>query len=291
MTGRRAFLAGAASASVLGAWGTTCPAGCASGASGTARPRLAFQVYAVRDLCAKDFPGTLKAVKALGYEGVETGRFYGRNAKELKALLDGTGLELAALQLYPDDLAEPKLRETLRFAQDCGADRINVAWFKGSAENPRDWQLLVNVVNHAAEVAAGEGIAIGYHNHDQEFQIRFSGTYVWDWLWKRFSPRVKQEFDAGWCALAGVDPHAILRRYPHRNPTVHVMPAIADAAGLKPGEAGVGSVRDKIDWRRLAVEQVADGTRWFVVKPTVHPDSLKDLAASIAYLKGVLKGA
>ena len=38
-------------------------------------PRLAFQVYAVRDLCEKDFVGTLKAVKALGYEGVETGRF------------------------------------------------------------------------------------------------------------------------------------------------------------------------------------------------------------------------
>ena len=31
--------------------------------SSKAAPRLAFQVYAVRDLCAKDFPGTLKAVK------------------------------------------------------------------------------------------------------------------------------------------------------------------------------------------------------------------------------------
>ena len=248
-------------------------------------PRLAFQVYAVRDLCEKDFVGTLKAVKALGYEGVETGRFYGRTAKEIKSIMEEVGLKLVALQLYPDDLTEPKLRETLRFTKECGTDRINVAWFKGSSENHRDWQLLVNVVNHAAEVAAKEGITIGYHNHDQEFLSKFDGKYVWDWLWERFSPLVKQEFDAGWCALAGVDPHAVLKRYPNRNPTVHVMPAISDISDLKPGMAGVGSKRDKVNWRRLAAEFAADGTQWFVVKPVTFPDSVLDLKNSIEFLK------
>lgn len=286
MIGRRAFLAGAAS-SALSALGTTRSADL----RGMKGPRLAFQVYAVRDLCAKDFAGTLKAVKALGYEGVETGRFYGRDAKALKALLADTGLELAALQLYPDDLVEPKLHETLRFARACGADRINVAWFKGSTENPRDWQLLVNVVNHAVDVAAQEGIAIGYHNHDQEFRTRFSGMYIWDWLWQRFSPRVKQEFDAGWCALAGADPCEVFKRARHRNPTVHVMPAIPDATGLKPGEAGVGSARDKVDWRRLIPAQIEDGTRWFVVKPVAFPGAIADLKTSYAFLKPLLAGS
>ena len=39
-------------------------------------------------MCAKDFVGTLKAVKALGYDGVETGRFYGRTAKEIKSIME-----------------------------------------------------------------------------------------------------------------------------------------------------------------------------------------------------------
>ena len=68
-------------------------------------PRLAFQVFAVRDLCERDFAGTLKAAKALGYEGVETGRFYGLDAKGLKSACDDAGLELVALQLYPHILA------------------------------------------------------------------------------------------------------------------------------------------------------------------------------------------
>jgi sugar phosphate isomerase/epimerase len=249
------------------------------------KPRLAFQVYAVRDLCARDFAATLKTVRSLGYEGVETGRFYGLGAEELKTLLAKNGLELVALQLYPDDLVEPKLRRTLEFAKRCGADRINVAWFKGSSENFRDWQLLVEVVNHAAEVAAGEGIAVGYHNHDQEFRIRFDGKYAWDWLWERFSPLVKQEFDAGWCALAGVDPLEVLSRYPGRNPTVHVMPAIHDVSKLKPGEAGVGSRLDAVDWPRLLSRYSSEGTGWLVVKPVAFPGSTDDLKASAEYLK------
>ncbi len=266
-----------------------------------AAPRLAFQVYAVRDLCEKDFVGTLKAAKAIGYEGVETGRFYGRDAKGLKAACDEAGLELVALQLYPHNLTEPQLAETIRFCKDCGCNRVNVAWYKGSAENPEDWQLLVNVLNHAAEVCAKEGIYVAYHNHDHEFRIKFGGKCVWDWLWAkdadnslsqiapapRFSGLVLQELDCGNCVLGGGDPVKCISAYPHRNPTVHVMPAIADAKGLKPGEAGVGSSRDAADWRRIVPALAADGVQWLVVKPTAHPGSIEDLKASYSYLKGL----
>lgn len=265
-----------------------------------ASPRLAFQVYAVRSLCEKDLVGTLKAAKAMGYEGVETGRFFGLDAKGLRAACDEAGLELVALQLYPHNLTEPQLGETIRFCHDCGCRRINVAWYKGSAENANDWQLLVNVLNHAAEVCAKEGIAVAYHNHDQEFRQTIGSRSVWHWLWNekanpdslrqvtaapRFSPLVKQELDSGWCVLAGGDPLACLAAHPHRNPTVHIMPAIADFTGLKPGECGVGSARDKADWVRILPAFAADGVEWFVVKPTVHPDSLADLEASIRYLR------
>ena len=267
-----------------------------------AAPRLAFQAYAVRDMCVKDFKGTLKAAKALGFEGVETGRFFGLDAKGLKEVCAEAGLELVALQLYPHTLTEPQLGETIRFCNDCGCRRINVAWYKGSEENPNDWQLLVNVLNHAAEVCAKAGITVAYHNHDQEFRMSLAGTPALEWLYDgkgagitrqvnetpRFSPLVKQEFDPGWCVIAGGDPLAWLRAHPRRNPTVHVMPAIADPKGLKPGEAGVGSARDKADWRRILPALVEDGVEWLVVKPTVNTGSLADLSASMDFLKLVL---
>jgi hypothetical protein len=67
------------------------------------------------------------------------------------------------------------------------------------------------------------------------------------------------------------------------------MPAISDASGLKPGECGVGSLKDKADWKRIIPALVADGVEWLVVKPTVHPNSLTDLKNSLTYLKGIIK--
>ena len=269
-----------------------------------AAPRMAFQTYAVRDLCEKDFAGTLKAAAAMGYEGVETGRFFGLDAKGLKAACDEAGLELVALQLYPHNLTEPQLAKTIRFCKECGCKRINVAWYKGSAENPNDWQLLVNVLNHAAEVCAKECISVAYHNHDHEFSMSIGDKCIWDWLFAsdgaggvmrqvsatpRFSNLVFQELDCGNCVLGGGDPIASLAAHPHRNPTVHIMPAIADSKRLKPGEAGVGSSCDKANWKRIFPALAADGVEWIVVKPTIHPDSLEDLKASCSYLKGLLK--
>ena len=218
------------------------------------------------------------------------------------AVVRGAGLELVALQLYPHNLTEPQLGETIRFCKECGCRRINVAWYKGSKENPNDWQLLVNVLNHAAEVCAKEGITVAYHNHDHEFRMRVQGKTVWEWLWDgepgdslrqvtatpRFSPRVMQELDCGNCVLGGGDPVYWLDRFPHRNPTVHVMPAIRDTAGLKPGGAGVGSVRDAAHWPEIIAALRRNGTEWLVVKPTTFPGSLDDLAASYAYLRPLL---
>lgn len=260
-------------------------------------PRLAFQVYAVRDMCEKDFVGTLKAAKAMGYEGVETGRFYGLDAKGLKAACDEAGLELVALQLYPHNLTEPQLAETIKFCKDCGCKRINTAWFKGSAKNPNDWQLLVNVLNHAAEVCAKDGLYVAYHNHDHEFRIKFDGKCVWDWLYAkdgsdglrqvtampRFSDLVLQELDCGNCVLGGGDPVQCVKDHPHRNPTVHIMPAIGGLPAA--GQCGVGSAADRADWPRILPALVADGVEWLVVKPTAHPDSLDDLRASMEFLK------
>lgn len=237
-------------------------------------PRLAFQVYGVRDLAAKDLRGTLKAAKALGYEGVETGRFFGLGASELKALCAETGLELVALQLYPYNLTEPELGETIRFCRDCGCRRVNVAWYRGSAENANDWQLLINVLNHAAEVCAKEGIVVAYHNHDHEFSTKLEGRTVWDWLWtphaadrenaqvvvrRPFSSLVRQEIDPANCILGGGDPIACLKRHPHRNPTIHV------------------SLNVAADWPAILKAAEEDGVEWLVMKPTNSPASLSGL--------------
>ena len=74
--------------------------------------------------------------------------------------------------------------------------------------------------------------------------------------------------------LGGGDPFAVLAQMPHRNPTVHVMPAIADAAGLAPGAAGVGSARDRMDWARAVAALAAPSVALTMpVMPSSDPAS------------------
>ena len=46
---------------------------------------IALQVYSVRDDLEKDFYGTLKKVKELGYDGVEFAGLYGNAPADIRA--------------------------------------------------------------------------------------------------------------------------------------------------------------------------------------------------------------
>ena len=54
---------------------------------------VGLQLYTVRDDCAKDFPGVIKAVGKMGFTGVEFAGYYGRSAQELRAMLDESHLK------------------------------------------------------------------------------------------------------------------------------------------------------------------------------------------------------
>ena len=53
---------------------------------------IAAQVYSVREEAGADFAGTMKQLKALGYDGVELAGLYGRTSDEIKGWLEEAGL-------------------------------------------------------------------------------------------------------------------------------------------------------------------------------------------------------
>ena len=54
---------------------------------------VALQLFSVREELDADFEGTLRRVKALGYQGVEFAGLYGRSAETVRTLLSAIGLE------------------------------------------------------------------------------------------------------------------------------------------------------------------------------------------------------
>ena len=70
---------------------------------------IALQLYSVRDDLREDFLGTLKAVKALGYDGVEfAGGFKDYSAEDVKKMCEDVGLiPISAHVPYLDMVAAP----------------------------------------------------------------------------------------------------------------------------------------------------------------------------------------
>ena len=241
------------------------------------RIKTGVQLYSVRKLCDKDFPGTLKAVKEMGYAGVQCGGFFGRTAKELNALFTDQGLAVAGMQMQADKVIKPEnLDASVDFARELGAPYLFVPHF--DAKTSDEWKRFAEQMSTASAAFKATGIRLGYHNHQHEFLDKFDGTCKWEILFDNTSPDVCQQLDIGHCLLAGEDPTYWLKKYPRRNPAVHVK-----AASKTTGVVGA----DGADWEKAFAACEADITEWYVVEAEVRPDTLDDVRGCIDFMKKV----
>ena len=56
--------------------------------------KIAVQIFSVRDKAEKDFAGTVRELKKMGYEGAELAGLYGHSFAEVKNIFDAEGLEI-----------------------------------------------------------------------------------------------------------------------------------------------------------------------------------------------------
>jgi sugar phosphate isomerase/epimerase len=233
------------------------------------------QLYSVRKLCEIDFPGTLRALQAMGYAGVQCGGFFGRSANELNALFKDHGLAAAGLQMQAEKIIKPEnLAASIDFARELGAPYLFVPHF--DAKTADAWKRFAEQMSVAAGAFKKAGLRLGYHNHQHEFLDTFDGTCKWQILFDNASPDVCQQLDLGHCMLAGEDPARWLRKYPKRNPAVHVK-----AASKTTGVIGI----DGADWEKAFTACEADITEWYVVEAELQPDTLDDVRGCIDFMK------
>src|SRR5256714_10021446 len=89
-------------------------------AAGTKRIPVGLELYSVRDQCKTDLPGTLAAVSKMGYKGVEFAGYHGRNAKELRKMLDDNGIVACGTHTPYGTVLDDKLSETVEFNRVIG---------------------------------------------------------------------------------------------------------------------------------------------------------------------------
>ena len=223
-------------------------------------PRVGLMLYSLRGDCARDFEGTLRAVREVGYEGVELIDLHGHDPHAVRALLDELGLAVsgrhASLERIESDL--DALAGELRAV---GSDRLVLAWIPPPA-TAQEADAVVARIAPLARRVRDAGLRFGFHNHDGELRPLDDGRTVVDRLLELDEDELFFEVDLGWAWFAGVEPAALVERLAPRVPLVHVKDLAPRAeqrfVPVGDGDVGYGDVLPAIeglgiDW--LLVEQ------------------------------------
>jgi sugar phosphate isomerase/epimerase len=224
MTTRRSFL-GAVAGSTAAA---TAFRGLAQAAGGGKAP-LGLQLYSLRDALAKDVPGTLKQVKAWGFEEVETFEPFGA---AIAPQLRDAGLKARAMHVGFERF-EKDMAGVLRDADAVGATTVLNPSLPHDAFPATREEILAAARAFAqwSKACRAAGKRFGYHLHGHEFAPAPEGT-LFDVLAKESGPDVGFEFDVYWIAFGGGDPVALMKKHAGRVWFTHLkdMPK-----GLAPG--------------------------------------------------------
>lgn len=184
---------------------------------------VAVQVYSVRDDAEKDFRGTMKKLKEMGYDGVELAGFYGLTPSEIRAAIEEAGLVALSAHVPFQDLAADMEGLVEQYAQ-IGVKYIAIPYLmEEDRPGTPKFEENIKLFQEIGKACKKHGILTLYHNHDFEFIKMEDGRYALDYIYDTIPADLLQtEIDTCWVKVAGEDPAAYIRKYTGRAPVVHL---------------------------------------------------------------------
>jgi len=266
------------------------------------KEKIALQLYSVRGDLEKDFYGTIRAVKEIGYAGVEFAGLYGEDPAKVKAFCEELGLVPLSAHV-PFQALMADMDGTIAQYKALGVQYVAIPYL---TEDLRPGQPGFQTVIDGMKVIGAKlnaaGIVQQYHNHDFEF-VKLDGEYALDILYKELGPELLQtQLDTCWVNVGGEDPAEYIRKYAGRVPTVHLKDFLGQKSenmyGLIGLEGSEGKADDtKFQLRHLgsgkqdfpAIVKAADegGAQWYIVEqdePNKGMTPMECAKASYEYL-------
>jgi len=247
---------------------------------------IGCQTWPVREMIAKDFPGTIKVLAAAGFQmvelcspvGYEDSGFAGLakyKGAELKKILSDAGVGCVSSHFGMDELRKD-MAGRIAWAKEVGLTQMLVPSLSGP-EKPTmdDVKKAADEYNKIAAEAAKAGIQQGLHNEGFELS-KVDGKRTYDVLIELLDPKlVKFQFQVSTIS-EGYDAAEYFTKYPGRFISMHVQGWSATTKKIM----AVG--QDTLDWKKIFTAAKTGGVKNYFVEM-----DLEKMKASVPYLRGL----
>ncbi len=196
----------------------------AKGAAAAGHIPIGLELYSVRGDLAKDLPGTVRAVAAMGYECVEFYSPYEKwtdaEAKDVRKLLDDLGVHCYSTHNGSESFRGDGLKRAIELNQIVGTHYIVMA-HPGTVVGLDGYRKVAELLTSANETMSAQGLHAGYHNHQDEWKP-IDGKRPLEIIAAGTPHDVMMQFDVGTCIEMGADPVAWINANPGRIRSLHL---------------------------------------------------------------------
>ena len=256
---------------------------------GDPRAEVGVQLWSFRDMAKTDPAGMLTMARGMGITHVETAGLYGMPVEKLRDAVRSAGLQVTSMHVGYDDLRKtPEV--VIANAKALGAKYVGLAWYPHTgAFTEADARRAISDFNQFGRTMKDAGLTFFYHDHGYEPVPYRDGTLM-DLIIRETDPSlVSFEMDVLWAFLPGLDPAAMIRKYPGRYRLMHIkdmkpgVPRGSLSGGL-PAEQQAVIGEGQVNWTDVMAAARKDGLQYYYLEDET-PDPITNVPKSITYLE------
>ena len=258
----------------------------------TLHGKIGLEMYSLRYDLQKDFTGTLKAIRQMGFTEVELPELYGRSGKEMKKVLQQNQLKPTSI-LWSYQLLRDSLPKIIREAKALGVQFVGCSWIPHGDQLTRaETDNAAALFNRVGAKLKAQQLHFIYHIHGYEFVPASSGETLMDVLAREMKPGIADfEMDIFWVWSGGQDPALLLRKYPGRFVALHLKDMkegtpTGGYSGSAPEESSVALGNGAIDIPAVLRAALQTGVKKFYIEDEAR-DAATQIPVSLRYIQSI----
>lgn len=250
---------------------------------------MGVQLWSFREQAKPDPVTMLNMTRGMGITHVETAGLYGMSALQFAAALKSAGLRATSMHVSYDDLTKTP-DSVIANAKALGAKYVGLAWYPHTgAFTEADARKAIADFNRIGRTMKDAGLTFFYHDHGFE-PVPYGNSTLLDLMIQETDPAlVSFEEDVLWTYLPGVDPAALIRKYPGRFKLMHIKDMKAGIArgsfsGGLPAEQQAVIGQGQVNWSDVMKAAQKGGVEYYYLEDETT-DPVNNVPKSISYLE------